>query len=69
MTEEEIHKTVGDAHKKAEEWYNRGVIPCRREMQQDICAWYKDTDEQFRQVITTGFFYGYMQALEDMNKI
>ena len=59
MTQEEIHK-------KAEEWYNCGVIPCRREMQQDICAWYKDDDSQFREVITLGFYYGYNQALEDM---
>ncbi len=61
MSSEEIHK-------KAEEWYNRGVVPCRREMQQDICAWYKDDDSQFKHVIELGFFYGYHHALEDMKK-
>ncbi len=60
--------TSEEIHKKAEEWYNRGVVPCRREMQQDICAWEKDVDSQFKEVITIGFFYGYYHALEDMKK-
>ena len=54
-----------DVHKKAEQWYNSAVIPCRREIQQDICAWYKDTDEQLRQVMELAFYYGYVQAIED----
>ena len=58
-----------DIYKLADEWYNQSVIPCRREMQQDICAWQKDTDEQFKEVITIGFYNGYMQALEDMKKV
>jgi hypothetical protein len=56
-----------DIHKIADEWYNRGIIPCRRELQQDICAWNKEGEEQFKTVITLGFFYGYLQALEDRN--
>lgn len=58
-----------DIHKKADEWYNRGVRPCRREMQQDICAWHKDDDSQFREVILLGFYYGYLQSLEENRKI
>ena len=54
-----------DIHKKAEKWYKSAVIPCRREMQQDICAWYKDEDEQLRQVMELAFYYGYVQAIED----
>ena len=54
-----------DIHKIAEEWYNQAIIPCRREIQQDICAWSKDDDSKFKEVILLGFFYGYLQALED----
>ena len=64
-TVEEIQKMCDEAHKKADEWYNRGVIPCRRGIQQDICAWYKDDDSQFREVVKMGFFHGYMKAIKD----
>ena len=57
-----------DIHKKADEWYNKGVFPCRREMQQDICAWNKEGEARFKEVITNGFYYGYLQALEDLKK-
>ena len=56
---------IDNVHEKAKLWYDRAVIPCRREMQQDICAWYKDEDEQLRQVMELAFFYGYCQAIED----
>jgi hypothetical protein len=58
---------IEDIQKKADEWYNRSVTPSRKEMQQDICAWYKDEDSQLREVMTMAFFYGYTQALEEMN--
>lgn len=55
-----------EIHKKAREWYDGGVVPCRRELQQDICAWYSDNESQLREVMTLAFFYGYVQALEEM---
>lgn len=54
-----------DIHKLADHWYETSVVPCRREIQQDICAWYKDDDSQFREVATMAFFYGYVQAMEE----
>ena len=66
ITDEIIAKQINSS-KKAEEWYERSVKPRRRKIQQDICAWEKDDDARFKEVITLGFFHGYMQASEEMN--